>query len=388
MSRVWPILGCLFLAAAGDPRIFRRAVCVSSDRHSSRRKPCASLLRSATRPVQLGSKKSSDSAAASRAVSNFNSPGRAAWDPGRTVSPSCFRIAARMRSAARGRPADSPWVTYSAMAGRQEFRRASRSSSIPIRNPDLQDPSDNYIAVCTAGTPRQMHWPPPRLAYTRKLPVKLKDGKVHMARIAYQPPILTVTLDGQAVLTSTVDLSSVVDRDGAAYVGFTASTGNGFENHDILTWSLRPDVSSTMSVVSSSIVFLKTPCLPDRNLCTPERAQVEGTGSGTYHVVLPANLPWGASIPNPLGCRWWSTTHKGRCAGIWAGSGRKAATVRRQSGGSRRARPANPQRAHRVFGGRPHRELQRQRRLFRIRCTVSITAADRPSLTRSVIITP
>jgi hypothetical protein len=120
-------------------------------------------------------------------------------------------------------------------------------------------------------------------------------------RIAYQPPILTVTLDGQAVLTSTVDLSSVVDRDGAAYVGFTASTGNGFENHDILTWSLQPDVSSTMSVVSSSVVFLKTSCLPDRNLCTPERAQVEETGPGTYHVVLPANVPWGASIANPSG---------------------------------------------------------------------------------------
>ena len=168
-----------------------------------------------------------------------------------------------------------------------DVQRYGRSPGIPQsiaiffdthRNPELQDPSDNYIAVCTAGTPRQMHWPPPRLAYTRKLPVKLKDGKVHAVRIAYQPPILTVTLDGQAVLTSTVDLSSVVDRDGAAYVGFTASTGNGFENHDILTWSLRPDVSSTMSVVSSSIVYLKTACLPDRNLCTPERAQVEEIG--------------------------------------------------------------------------------------------------------------
>jgi hypothetical protein len=191
-----------------------------------------------------------------------------------------------------------------------EVQRYGRSTGIPRsiaiffdthRNSELHDPSDNYIAICTAGTPQQMRWPPPRLAYTRKLPVNLKDGKVHAARIAYRTPILTVALDGKAVLTSTVDLSPVVDKDGAAYVGFTASTGNGFENHDILTWSVRPDVSSNMSVVSSNVVFLKTSCLPDRNLCTPERAQMEETAVGIYHVVLPANLAWGASISNPSG---------------------------------------------------------------------------------------
>jgi len=143
-----------------------------------------------------------------------------------------------------------------------------------------------------------MRWPPPRLAYARKLPVNLKDRKVHGVRIVYQPPILKVVLDEKTVLTSTVDLSTVVDADGAAYVGFTASTGNGFENHDILNWSLTPAVSSNISVVSSSIAYLKTACLPDRNLCTPERSQVEESSPGTYHVVLPANLPWGASIPN------------------------------------------------------------------------------------------
>lgn len=41
-------------------------------------------------------------------------------------------------------------------------------------------------------------------------------------------------------------------------------------------------------------------CLPNRNLCTPERALIEQKGDG-YHVVLPANLEWGASVPNPSG---------------------------------------------------------------------------------------
>jgi hypothetical protein len=168
-----------------------------------------------------------------------------------------------------------------------------------FRNQEIGDPSDNFITICTAGRPRQMRWPPTRLANTRKLPVNLKDRKVHGARIVYQPPLLTVALDGRTVLTSTADLSTVVDEDGAAYVGFTASTGNGFENHDILNWSLRPNVSSNISVVSSSIAYLKTSCLPDRNLCTPEQARAEESAPGAYHVVLPANLAWGASIPNP-----------------------------------------------------------------------------------------
>jgi hypothetical protein len=169
-----------------------------------------------------------------------------------------------------------------------------------IRNRETHDPSGNYIAICTAGTPKDMRWPPSRLAYTRKLPISLKDGEVHSVRILFQPPIISVHLDGAEVLTSVVELATVVDAQGAAYLGFTASTGNGFENHDILNWSFtRPDVSSNLYVVSSEISFLKTACLPNRKLCTPNQALVEVTGPGAYHIVLPANLEWGASIPNP-----------------------------------------------------------------------------------------
>lgn len=171
-----------------------------------------------------------------------------------------------------------------------------------FRNRETHDGSDNFIAICTAGTPKNMRWPPSRLAQSRKLRVNLKDGRVHSARIVYQPPILSVYLDGGTVLTSVIDLATVIDPQGAAYIGFTASTGNGFENHDILNWTFtRADVSSTMSVVSSEISFLKAACLSDRNLCTPDQALVEETGPDAYHVVLPANLEWGASIPNPTG---------------------------------------------------------------------------------------
>jgi hypothetical protein len=171
-----------------------------------------------------------------------------------------------------------------------------------FKNNEIGDPSNNFITICTAGTPKEMHWPPPRLASTKKLAVNLKDRKIHTARISYRPPVLAVYLDDARVLVSTVDLSTVTGADGAVWAGFTASTGAGFENHDILNWSFsRADVDSSMSSVSTAISFPRAECLPGRNLCTPEHAVIDEEASGAFHIVLPGNLEWGASIPNPEG---------------------------------------------------------------------------------------
>jgi hypothetical protein len=174
-----------------------------------------------------------------------------------------------------------------------------------FQNPESGDPSGNYIAICTGGRSGEMKWPPTRLMYNRNLSVDLKDGRMHKVQIFYHQPILSVVLDGKTVLLSTVDLSTVIDADGASYVGFTASTGAGWQNHDILNWSFQPElapaVSSNLTVVSSDILYLQEACLPDRNLCTPERSVVKEIGTDTYHLILPANLPWGVSIPNPAG---------------------------------------------------------------------------------------
>jgi hypothetical protein len=172
-----------------------------------------------------------------------------------------------------------------------------------FRNSEEGDPSGNYVALCTNGRPAEMRWPAKRLAFTPHLSVRLKDRKVHTARIVYEPPALSVFLDGSTapVLQTVVDLSIVTDRQGAAWVGFTASTGGGWQNHDILNWSFEETaVSSTVAMVSSDITFSMSACLPNRNLCTPERAIVERTSVG-YHVILPANLEWGAAIPNASG---------------------------------------------------------------------------------------
>jgi hypothetical protein len=145
-----------------------------------------------------------------------------------------------------------------------------------------------------------MRWPPSRLGVGRRLNIRLKDGRVHVARIRYMPPVITVYLDnGEPAVHVPVDLGTVVDASGYAYMGFTASTGNGYENHDILDWSFTPAVSSDISSVQSNITYFRTGCLEGRNLCTPPQATVEESGPGQYHVILPAHLAWGASIPNP-----------------------------------------------------------------------------------------
>ncbi len=174
------------------------------------------------------------------------------------------------------------------------------------QNVDQNDPSGNYLAICTNGALGAMDWPPRRLAYTSKLVASFKDGAPHTVRIVSRPPLLQVYFDDlkAPVLTAAIDVKSISGAAGAVYVGFTAATGHGFQNHDLLNWkfeSLTPDVKSDISSVDSSISFLKTACLPDRVLCTPDQAIVEEGAPGRYHIVLPANLEWGASIPNPGG---------------------------------------------------------------------------------------
>ncbi|MBV8553569.1 MAG: hypothetical protein JOY54_19900 [Acidobacteriaceae bacterium] len=171
------------------------------------------------------------------------------------------------------------------------------------RNEEEGDPSANYIAFCTYGKPSELRWPAPRLAFTQNLSIRLKDRNVHTARILFQPPVLSTFLDDSPVpvLESVVDLSIVMDQQGEAWVGFTASTGGGYENHDILNWSFTgTDISSSLSLVSSHITFMMSACLPDRKLCTPETTIVEHRDAG-YHVILPGNIEWGASIPSPKG---------------------------------------------------------------------------------------
>ncbi len=181
-----------------------------------------------------------------------------------------------------------------------------------FKNAEDGDPSDNSLSISTNGPIGSLRWPPPRLGRVAKLKPVLKDGAVHAVRVVYEPPVISVYLDDftKPVLRAAVDLGTIVDASGSAYIGFTAATGAGWENHDVLSWSFDPNLResvdssiefSKIEDVTSNARFEQAACLPDRNLCTPEKASVDAVGPGRFHVILPAHLEWGASVPNPSG---------------------------------------------------------------------------------------
>jgi len=83
----------------------------------------------------------------------------------------------------------------------------------------------------------------------------MSDGNPHIVVINYTPPsctidvclgTLTVNLDGHNVLTTSVTLENELNLNdgGKAWVGFTSATGAAFENHDILSWTFKPEAQS------------------------------------------------------------------------------------------------------------------------------------------------
>ncbi len=132
------------------------------------------------------------------------------------------------------------------------------SNSVAVELDTYQNSWDvnaNHIAVMSCGTGHnsQHHDTKcqdgtlafPTLAINTSLPITLSDGAKHTVTITYTPPCancqnLTVTVDGNLtpVLALAFDITSIgLGANGTAYVGFTASTGGGFEDQDIVNWN-------------------------------------------------------------------------------------------------------------------------------------------------------
>ncbi len=102
--------------------------------------------------------------------------------------------------------------------------------------------SQHHGATCHAGLRSGMN---PTIVLNSLAPfnINVNDGAVHTAIITYAPPCancqnLTVSLDGQQVAATVLDLGNLgLDVNDDAFVGFTASTGGGFENQDVLSWN-------------------------------------------------------------------------------------------------------------------------------------------------------
>ena len=71
------------------------------------------------------------------------------------------------------------------------------------------------------------------------LGMNMSDGTIHQAHVSFDGTGITVWVDGTMVLTNVTlpGLAPGVDASGQGWVGFSAGTGDAFENHDIVDWS-------------------------------------------------------------------------------------------------------------------------------------------------------
>ena len=127
-----------------------------------------------------------------------------------------------------------------------------------FQNGNVNDPSGSHISVHTNGT-LPNSWDEALSLGSYNTPSIIDDAATHTARIRYTPGTLSVYLDNLSspVLSVPVDLAEILDLDaGRAWVGFTATTGGGWQNHDILNWEygLRDDTSTTIAIENAAVV--------------------------------------------------------------------------------------------------------------------------------------
>lgn len=127
---------------------------------------------------------------------------------------------------------------------------------------NADDPNNNHVAIqsCLTG-PNSIDVigglcniaDNPNLS-SLPVPVTLADGNVHTVTINYSGPstkLLDVILDGNDLFPGGVvfDMTTIGLNSGNAWVGFTAATGGGDDNQDILSWTFTPGAQSAALTV-------------------------------------------------------------------------------------------------------------------------------------------
>ena len=127
-----------------------------------------------------------------------------------------------------------------------------------FQNSEVNDPSPSHISVHTNGT-NPNSWDEALSIGSYTTPTIIDDATTHTAKISYVPGTLRVFLDNlnNPVITASIDLSEALSLDaGRAWIGFTATTGGGYQNHDILNWNydVLVDTSTTLAVNDASAI--------------------------------------------------------------------------------------------------------------------------------------
>jgi hypothetical protein len=133
------------------------------------------------------------------------------------------------------------------------------------------DPNANDVTIqnCSGTGPNSVD-PSCSIAVNSNLPDTMADGNVHTMTINYSGPstkLLDVILDNVDLFPGGVvfDLTTISLNSGNAWVGFTAATGGGDDNQDILSWTFTPG-SQTAVVNTQTQASLNYPNASGNNV--------------------------------------------------------------------------------------------------------------------------
>ncbi|HXM64701.1 MAG TPA: L-type lectin-domain containing protein [Terriglobales bacterium] len=123
------------------------------------------------------------------------------------------------------------------------------------------DPNNNDVTIqnCSGTLPNSVD-PSCSIAVNSNLPSTMTDGNVHSVTINYSGPatkLLDVTLDNVDLFPGGVffDLTTLGLNSGSAWVGFTASTGGGDDNQDILSWTFIPQAQTAVISTTQTAIL-------------------------------------------------------------------------------------------------------------------------------------
>ncbi len=103
---------------------------------------------------------------------------------------------------------------------------------------DTEGMGGPHVSIQSQGIYPNSHEKKASLAY-KNIDQDLKDGKHHTARIHYVKPIMTVYLDGEEMISKSLDLTEILNLDsGGAWVGVTAATGKSYSVHELSCFSM------------------------------------------------------------------------------------------------------------------------------------------------------
>lgn len=126
-----------------------------------------------------------------------------------------------------------------------------------FQNSEVSDPSGSHISVHTNGTGPNDWSESLSLGSYNTNPI-MDDAQVHTAKITYAQGTLSIYLDNLTtpVLAINVNLAEQLDLDaGRAWIGFTGTTGGGYQTHDVLNWSFASTIPATILNIDDASVI-------------------------------------------------------------------------------------------------------------------------------------